>query len=439
MSAGKPRIAPGQHIRWPILGAPEREAVLRVLERGVLSGPFAPEVRSLEREFASYLGVKHCLATNSGTAALHLALAAAQVGPGDEVITSAFTFVATPLSVLHQNAIPVFVDIEPTTLGVDPALVERAITSRTKAILPVHIHGTPCDLDALEAIARKHKLTLIEDACQAVGSTHRGKKLGTFGAAGCFSLQSSKSLACGEGGLFVTDDDDLLDRANRTRMFGENVRFEDEKSYRIDRPLDGDRAYDSQAMGWMYRITELSASVARAQLLRLDELNANARANAELLTRRLGALAGVTPPILRAGDTSCFHKYRVRLDASKAGVDAAPRVVRDAVLAALKADGVDAVLWQTMPVPGQKVFRDKVGYGKGCPWDHGAPVSYALSQYPETTRLLDSSVVLFSQTHPIAGQPRSLCEAYAEAFEAVWKKLPDVVASFVRNARPASA
>jgi dTDP-4-amino-4,6-dideoxygalactose transaminase len=423
----KPRIGPGQHIRWPILGAPEREAVLRVLERNVLSGPFAPEVRALEKEFAQYLGVKHCLATNSGTAALHLALAAAGVGPGDEVITSAFTFVATPLSVLHQNAIPVFVDIEPKTLGVDPALVEKAITPRTKALMPVHIHGTPCELDALTAIAKKRNLPIIEDACQAAGAEHNGKKLGSFGAAGCFSLQSSKSFACGEGGLFVTDDDGMLDRANRTRMFGENVRFEDEKTYRVDRPLDGDRAYDSQTMGWMYRITELSAAVARAQLQKVPELTLQAQRNASYLSKRLGALPGVTPPYVAPGDSSSFHKYRLRLDGTKAGVDASPKKVRDAVLAALKADGVDAVLWQSMPVPAQKVFRDKVGYGKGCPWDHGAPVSYELSQYPETVRLLDSSIVLFSQSHPIAGQPMSLCEAYADAFEAVWKKLGDLV------------
>jgi dTDP-4-amino-4,6-dideoxygalactose transaminase len=411
-----------------VLGQPEKDAVLRVLDRGVLSGPFAPEIRSLEREFAQYIGVKHCLATNSGTSALHVALAAAGVGPGDEVITPAFSFVATALSVLHQNAVPVFVDIEPKTLGVDPALVERAITPRTKAILPVHIHGTPCDLDALSAIAKKHNLILIEDAAQAHGSTYRGKRVGGIGAMGCFSLQSSKSLACGEGGLFVTDDDGFLDRANRTRMFGENVRFEDEKDYRIDRPLDGNRAYDSLGMGWMYRMTELSAAVARSQLRRLDGLNAQAQRNAEILSERLSKLPGVTPPVLPAQSTSCFHKYRVRLDATQAGVDAPPKVVRDAVVAALKAEGVDAVLWQTMPVPAQRLFREKVGYGKSVPWDLGAPVSYELSQYPETMKLLDSSLVLFSHSYPIAPQPESLVRAYADAFEAVWGNLSEVVA-----------
>jgi len=438
VAGAKPRIAPGQHVRWPVLGAPEKDAVLRVLDRGVLSGPFAPEIRALEREFAQYLGVKHCLATNSGTSALHIALAAAGVGPGDEVITPAFSFVATALSVLHQNAVPVFVDIDPKTLNIDPKKVEKAITPRTKAILPVHIHGMVCDLEALQGLAKKHNLVLIEDACQAHGSTFQGKKLGTFGAAGCFSLQSSKSLACGEGGLFVTNDDALLDRANRTRMFGENVRFEDEKDYRLDRALDGNRAYDSQTMGWMYRMTELSAALARSQLGQLEERNHNAQANAALLSARLGKLPGVTPPFVPAGSTSCFHKYRVRLDAKAVGVEAPPKLVRDAVVAALKAEGVDAVLWQTQPVPAQGLFREKIGYGKGCPWDHAAPVSYELSQYPETIRLLDSSLVLFSHTYPIAPQPRELCQAYADAFEAVWGQLDRVLQWFAPSGRIAA-
>ncbi len=408
--------------------------MLRVLERGVLSGPHAPEVRGLEREFAQYLGVKHCLATNSGTAALHVAVAAAQLGPGDEVLMPAFTFVATPLSVLHHNAIPVFVDIEPKTLGLNPALVEQAITPRTKAIMPVHIHGTPCDLDALQAIAKKHNLVLIEDAAQAHGSTHAGRKVGTFGASGCFSLQSSKTLACGEGGLFVTNDDAMYERANRTRMFGENMSPADEKGYRLDRPLDGNRAYDSTSMGWMYRITELSATVGRSQLQQLDARVANAQANAAYLNGRLSQLPGVTPPQLIAGDTSGFHKYRVRLDATKLGIDEDPVKVRDAVLFALKADGVDAVLWQSMPVPAQQLFRDKVGYGQGVPWSLGAKVSYDLAQYPETIRLLNCSVLLFSQSCPIVAQPLSMCEAYADAFEAVWRSLGDVL-QLVKKAR----
>lgn len=425
---GKPSIGASQHVRWPVLSADDKSAVIQVLERGVLSGPFAPEVTALEREFADYLGSKHCLATNSGTAALHIALAAAGVGPGDEVIVPAFTFVASALSVLQQNAVPVFVDIEPTTLGMDPRLVEAAITPRTRAIMPVHIHGIPCDLGPILELARRHGLTVIEDACQAHGAKYLGKKAGSLGHLGAFSLQSSKNLACGEGGLLVTDDEALLERANRTRMFGENIKRADQSGYRLDRALDSNRAYDSVTMGWMYRTNEMSAALARSQLKSLDHWNANARRNAEFLSARLAKLPGVTPPIVPEGRESSFHKYRVRLDASQLGIKASPRQVRDAMVQALKAEGVDAVLWQTQPVPGQTLFREKIGFGHGCPWDHGQPVNYALDQFPETVRLLDSSLCLFSHTYPIAPQSLALCEAYAEAFTQVWNRLDEVLA-----------
>jgi dTDP-4-amino-4,6-dideoxygalactose transaminase len=425
-------------VRGPGLGREEREAVLRVLDRGVLSGQFAPEVRGLESEWAAYVGSRRCLATNSGTAALQLALAAAGVGPGDEVIVPAFTFVATALAVLHQGAVPVFVDIEPLTLGLDPARVEGAITPRTRAVVPVHMHGSPCDLDALLDICRRRGVVLVEDACQAHGSTHAGRKVGTFGALGCFSLQSSKTLAAGEGGLLVTDDDELWSRAARTRMFGEDVRAGDEAAYRLDRALDGNRAYDSLETGWMFRTTELTAAVARAQLAKLDGWVAAASANADLLSRRLGALPGVTPPALQGDDTSCHHKYRVRIDGGALGIDAPARVVRDALLAALVAEGLEAVLWQTQPVPGQALFRNRAGLGgRPWPWDHAAPVSYDLSQYPETTRLLDGSICLFSQTCPIAPQTRELVETYAETFERVWSRLDEVVARGRKTCSPA--
>lgn len=431
---GAPLVRAESHVRWPVLGAEERAAVLGVLERGVLSGPFAPEVRGLEREWAAYVGSKHCLATNSGTAALHIALAAAGVGPGDEVIVPAFTFVATALAVLQACAVPVFVDIEPRTLGLDPKLTEQAITPRTKAVIPVHIHGTPCEIDTIAELCKRRGLTLIEDAAQAHGATHRGRKVGTFGAIGCFSVQSSKSLPAGEGGLVVTDDEELWRRANRTRMFGEDVREADEAGYRIERALDGNRAYDSLGMGWMYRTNELTAAVCRAQLAKLDAFNAVAQRNAERLSTRLAALPGVTPPSVADGDTSCFHKYRVRLDARARGVEAPPARVRDAVKAALVAEGVEAVLWQSKPVPAQGLFRERAGFGgTKVPWSLGAPVDYDVAQYPETVRLLDSSLVLFSHTCPIAAQPVEIIDAYADAFEQVWGRLDEVVAKATRG------
>lgn len=414
-------------MRWPVLGSDSRQAVLRVLDRGVLSGQFAPETRGLEREFAALVGSKYCLATNSGTAALHLALAAAGVRPGDEVIVPAFTFVATALAVMHAGAVPVFVDVESTTMGMDPALLEAAITTRTRAVVPVHLHGVPCQLQPLLDVAERRGLLLIEDAAQAHGARYRGRMVGTLGAAGIFSLQSSKSLACGEGGLVVTDDEGLFRRAHQLRMFGEDAQPEDEASYDLGHPLDGNRSYDSAVLGWNYRTTELSAALARAQLTHLLDWNENALGNAEVLSRRLRELPGVTPPVVPRDAIAAFHKYRVQLDATKLGLKATPLETRDAMVRALRAEGCEVVLWQTRPVPGQTLFQQLGADAARQSESHAPRVSYQLSQYPETRRILDGSLCLFSQSYPIAPQPRSLVEVYADTFARVWMRLAEVL------------
>ncbi len=415
LHGGTPAVPAGTHIRWPVLGEDERHAVLGVLERGVLSGQLAPEVRGLEREFADFVGSRYCLATNSGTSALHLALIGAGVQSGDEVIVPAFTFVATAMAVLHQGAVPVFVDVEPQTFGMDPSQLEAAITPRTRAIVPVHLHGVPCELQPIAEVAARRGLLLIEDSAQAIGARYRGRMAGTLGLAGAYSLQSSKSMASGEGGLLVTDDETVYRRAQAARMFGEDTRPEDEASYDLAHALDGNRAYDSAAVGWNYRTSELPAALARAQLRRLEHWNGNAAANAELLTRRLRELPGVTPPPVPTDRIPAFHKYRVQLDASRLGVDAQPVVVRNAVLRALRAEGCEVVLWQTLPVPGQTLFQRM-----------DTP-AHDLARYPVTCAILDRSLCLFSQTYPIAPQPRALVEAYAEAFARVWMRLPEVL------------
>jgi dTDP-4-amino-4,6-dideoxygalactose transaminase len=276
-------------------------------------------------------------------------------------------------------------------------------------------------------LAARRGIPVIEDAAQALGATYRGRNAGTIGLAGIFSLQSSKSVASGEGGLLVTDDDEVYRRAQAARMFGEDSRPEDEATYDLQHALDGNRAYDSAAVGWNYRTTELSAAVARAQLARLPRWNANALENAELLSRSLAALPGLTPPEVPGDREPAFHKYRVQLDASKVGVDAPPLAVRDAVLRALRAEGCEVVLWQTRPVPGQTLFQRLEATGKAAPG--GRRVSYDLAQFPRTQAILDRSLCLFSQTYPIAPQPRALVEAYAEAFAKVWLRLPEVLAA----------
>jgi len=426
---GTPVVPKGLHRRWPVITDEDKAAVAAALDSGIINGPFAPQVKALEEEWARYCGVRYALTTNSGTAALHSAVAAGRIGTGDQVITTAFTFLATALAVLQHNAVPVFVDIDPRTFNIDPAKIEERITSRTKAIIPVHIHGVPADMDAILAIARKHGLLVIEDAAQAHGSTYKGRKLGGIGDMGCFSFQGSKNLPAGEGGIFVTNREDLKERANMFRMFGEDIRESDKKAFDPARPLDGVREYNSFMMGWMYRITELTAALCRSQLRRLDESLANTRRNAAYLTEHLGRIPGVIPPYVPPDCTSSYYQYRIRLDAHAAGVDLPPKEFRLKVLAALKAEGVEVSLWQTVPVPGQTLFQERTGYGLSCPWKCplGEEVKYDLTEYPETVRLLGDSMVIGSHSYPLFPQSLELMKSYVHAFQRIFANMDQVL------------
>lgn len=442
---GTPVIGLGRHHAWPALTDDDRRAVAGVLERGVLSGPFAPEAVALQDEFAQFVGVNHCLLTHSGTSALHMAVAAAGIGPGDEVITTAFTFIATALAIIQHQAVPVFVDIDPATFNLDPALVEKAITPRTKAIMPVHIHGLPANMNALRDIAKRHNLVVIEDAAQAHGATFEGQNAGSMGQSAGFSLQSSKNLAAGEGGLFVTDDAKIAERANQLRNFGENIKPSDYEAFDPRRPLDERRAYDSVTVGFMYRGNEMMAALCRSRLKRLPEDTARVIRNAERLIAGLMEFPGITAQFVPPGSQSVWHKFRIRLDAQAAGVaellpEDNPAAFRECLRATLIADGIEAVLWATAPVPAQGVFKSRVGFGKGLPWSApgSAEVNYDLAQYPETQKLLDHSLLLFSQSHPLIAQTDDVIDAYISAFRKVWDNLPTIVTDWRDKKRTAA-
>jgi dTDP-4-amino-4,6-dideoxygalactose transaminase len=397
-------------VRWPVIGAEERQAALRVLDSGVLCGSRAPEVRGLEEEFARFIGTRYCLAANSGTAALHMAVAAAGLEPGDEVITSAFTYPATALAVLQHNAVPTFADIDPATFNIDPAGIEERITRRTRAILPVHIHGLPCDMDEINALARRHDLIVIEDAAQAHGATYRGRPVGTLGDMAAFSLNATKNLPCGEGGLFVTGNERLLRRAASFRILGQT---RDDVPLDAAHPLDSAGESEFAGMGFMYLTQEIPAAIARAQLRRLEAWNANAAANAGLLTSRLRSLPGVIPPVCPADRTHVYHKYRVRLDPRALGLTVGPSHLRDRVMAALRAEGVEVALWLDKPLPEMPVFRDLAGSGAGG--------------HVRTSALLADSFVVGSQSYPLFPQPRVLIEQYVDAFEKVIDQVADLL------------
>jgi len=392
--------------RWPIVTHEDRAAVARVLDRGVLSGAGAPEMRGLEAEFAAAIGARFCLATNSGTAALHIALAAAGIGAGDEVIVPALSFIATAQAVLHQGATPVFSDIDLVTYNLDPADAARRVTPRTRAIVPVHLHGLPADMDAINTLAQRAGLTVIEDAAQAHGALYRGRAVGTLGTMAAFSLNSTKNLPAGEGGLFVTSSEELYARAARVRFDG----LEPPSKWDPSHPLDDEAETQATLRGWMYLPGELTAALARAQLQRLADTTARSQWNAGRLTHRLARLPGVEPPAVPPNRTHVFHKYRVRLDPERAGVGLSPTALRNRLLEALRAEGVEAVLWQTAPLPAHPLFAS-------------ASASESRERYPNATAALDSTLVIGSQSYPLFAQPLEVVDAWADGFERAWKAI----------------
>jgi dTDP-4-amino-4,6-dideoxygalactose transaminase len=433
---GIPVLASGAHTVWPIVTDAERAAVTGVLDRGVLSGPFAPEAVALEAEFARFIGAKHCLVTHCGTSALVMALAAAGVHAGDEVIVPAYSFVATPLSVMQIGAIPVFVDVEFDTGCIDPSAIEGAITPRTRAIMPVHMHGCAADMAAILAIAQKHRLLVVEDAAQAHGATFDGRPVGALGHAGGFSMQSSKNLSAGEGGLFVTNDEATAIEANSIRNFGQDVTRADAAAHDARRPLDGTRALDSQRTGSMYRGNEMMAAFARAQLSRLAERTAACQRRAERLSAALHELPGVMAPRTPPRRTSVHHKFRVHFDPARAGVDLPPGQLRDAMVRALRAEGLEVVQWQGAPLPAQKVFQARdVSTGFPAPVDGGTDLAlnYDPSRYPVTSKLFAGSLILFSQSCPLIAQPDSVVDGYIEAFRRVWNQRASLVEWIARQ------
>jgi dTDP-4-amino-4,6-dideoxygalactose transaminase len=418
ISGGTPVLQRSDYQNWPIITEDDRRLTNEVLDSGIVAGGTAPQVTALEQEWAEYTGAKHCLTTTSGTAALHMALAAAGVGPGDEVITSAFTFLASASCALHQNAIPVFVDIDLRTYNMDPAKLEAAINERTKAIIPVHIQGLPADMDPIMDIARKYDLFVVEDACQAHGAKYKGRMCGTIGQIGTFSLNNYKNLPGGEGGLYVTDDETLLKRGMLIRCFGDEV---DEVSHR--------RTYNASILGYMYRNQELPAALARAQLMHLDERNAVRIANADFLTEELSKIPGVIPPYCPPECKHIYFFYNVRFDPEAAGVDADPRRFRIAVEKALYKEGALVGQWQTMPVPAQDIFQSKLGYGGSrYPWtvneEKGIEYDYDPNDYPMAQELCDTYTIVHGIHAP---NSMKLMKKIVEAFQKVFDNLDEAL------------
>jgi len=410
-------VNPQGHSRWPIITEDDKKAILEVCDSKVLWGNNAPQVKALEKEWAEYIGTNYALSCNSGTAGLHMAVAACDIGPGDEVITPSLTFVATQLCVLQNNAIPVFVDVDPRTFNIDYTKIEEKITPRTKAIIAVDLHGQPADYDEINAIAKKHNLKVIADCAQSHGATYKGRKAGTLSDLAMFSLNGLKNLQCGDGGLVSTSDPELLAKADKCRLFGEEI-------------VPGvPRKYDSCGIGWCYRMTEWQAAFTRSRLKLLTAENAVRQENAHYLISLLEGIKGVIPPYIKPDNTSVFHHFRIRLDPKALGIDMEPRLFRAKVQKALNAEGVENSRWQTRPVQLQTLFIERSGYGKGCPWTcpygKGTEVTYGPEDYAVTKAVLDDSLVLVDPIYPPNG--KDLMDRYAEGFNKVFENIDEVL------------
>src|SRR5580698_9805337 len=323
-----------------------------------------PDVAQFEKDFAKYCGAEHCIGFNSGTSALHVALMLLNVGQGDEVVTTPFTFVATSWAISYVGAKPVYVEIDDATFNLDPHKLEKAITTRTKAVMPVHLYGQPFDIDPIHEICRKHKLPLVEDAAQAVGAKYKGRIIGTFGEMSCFSFYPGKNLgACGEGGALVTNNAEYAKRAKSLREHGSTVR------------------YYHDEVGFNYRMEGIQGAVLGIKLKHLDKCT---RERQRVAKRYQELLAG-TPlqlPFEPAYAESVWHLYVVRH----------PR--RDELKAHLEANGVGCALHYPLPLHLQKCYAN-LGYKPGDfpVTEKAASECLSLPIYPELTEAQIQRVV----------------------------------------------
>ncbi len=379
IDGGERTVPEGMVRAWPVTTDEDRQAVLQVFDNNQFHTNRAPFAQELQEKWAAYCGVRHCLVTNGGTGALHMALASAGVRAGDEVITSAFSYWASASAVLHQNAIPVFVDADAETTTIDPAKIEEKITERTTALLPVHIDGMPADMDPVMEIAAKHGLVVVSDCCQAHGAQYKGRRVGSIADVGGFSLNRSKNLTGGEGGLITTDEELYIQRAEAMLNF-----------VNVGSGADDDALFSG--LGFNYRPHEFINAFVVSQFSRFEERNAQRKEMARFLTSALAGIPGVEGPRVPEYADPVYFSYMFEVRPDELDLEVSPKHLRTGLVKALGAEGVPARVAQAVPVPGLAVFQTKVGYGRGCPWTcrYGRDVEYRPEDYPATQEICDS-------------------------------------------------
>ena len=412
---GRPAVPEGvERTKWPRFSDAELNELCRVLREEQVGGGDAPQVVALEKEWAERIGVDHCCAVGGGSDALHMALWAAGVGQGDEVLVPAYTFLSGALVVLFQGAVPVFVDVDPESYNMDPAQIEKHITPRTKAILPVHLHGLPADMDEINAVAKKHKLTVIEDAAHAPGATYKNRPVGTLGDAAAFSINMMKNLPAGEAGIFTTRHRSFLERVDGLWL---GVKFHQPRE---------ELKYPLATLGYNYRCSVPSATLARGQLARLDDLNGTRRSLCERLSAQLNEIAGVIPPHVPADRNHVYHLYRVRFDPRGAGVDVAPAEFRAKVVAALAAEGVLCRPWMNWVIPALPIFTKPEEFEALHPWRRPWPAEhvYEPRDYPEALKVVEESSLVMEAPVVVSEQ---IIDHMADGFRKVFSQLDEVM------------
>jgi len=355
-SARRPRAAGGRvPVRFipfcrPFTDRSEIDEATQAIGSGWLTT--GPRVSLFENAVGRYVGARHAVALNSCTAALHLALAASGIGEGDEVVTSPYTFAATGEAILYLKARPVFADIDAATLNIDPESIERVVTPRTRAIVPVHIAGLPCDMDAILAIARRRGLKVIDDAAHALGARYGRHAIGSLSDLTCFSFYATKNLATGEGGMVTLEDGGLADRIRRLSLHG--MTHDAWKRY----TRSGSWRYDIVELGFKYNMTDVAAALGLAQFSKFRRMQALRRRLARRYTARLGTSDAFDLPVERPGSLHAWHLYILRL---RAGV---LRLDRDRLMALLKARGIGASV-HFLPLHLHTYYRRMLGYASG--------------------------------------------------------------------------
>jgi dTDP-4-amino-4,6-dideoxygalactose transaminase len=335
-------------------------------------------VKGFEEDFAKYIGTKHAIGVNTGTAALHIALAALDIGPGDEVIVPPFTFIATASSIIHNNAIPIFADIDQKTYTLDPTSVKEKITVKTKAIIPVHLAGISADMGALIDIAEKHDLYLIEDAAQSIGTKCNHKKVGSLGNIGCFSFYPSKNITTGEGGMVTTNDDELAEKCRLIRHHGESS------------------WYVYNRLGYNYRMTEIQGAIGKVQLKRLPGFIEIRNKNAKFLSNAVDQIGGIDPPYVPEYCEPAFNYWIGRIN---------PKIIGLTKDQFLERFPKSKVLYPK-PLYKTRLFQEKIAYPKGCPWTcpfYGKEIDYKNVSLPNVELITKEIFAL--DIHPKMTQP----------------------------------